>query len=179
MAANDVPKIKHTGKMDFIDGIVTAEGVALPLSSSAPAAKKTGRGKSWKEAENTILARSVGAVGFDAIHGADQAAETYWKRIHEAFCSRGGSPERSVKSLRNRWSLIQASINVFIGFYSTATSIDRSGYTPDDYVKFAMDLFHQDQKKEFEFLSCWQSLQQFGDKWKVCKNCTKCCREAH
>ena len=82
--------------MDSSIHIVVNEGEVLASAGPSSVTKKTGRGKSWKEAENTALARAVGSVGFDAIHGADQASDTYWTKIHEAFCSRGGNRDRSV-----------------------------------------------------------------------------------
>ena len=127
-------------------------------------AKRAGRGKAWKDEENLALTRAVGTVGHDSINGADQKGSTYWGKVHDAFVQRGGSPDRTHKALKNRWSVLQAAINLFIGYYSTATSIERSGASDDDYLSFAHELFEKEQKIPFEFETCWRALQVFGEK---------------
>eukprot|EP00474_Spongospora_subterranea_P007722 CRZ08180.1 hypothetical protein [Spongospora subterranea] len=131
------------------------------------ATKKAGRGKSWKDEENLALTRAVGSVGYDSINGVDQKGTVYWEKVSTSFVARGGSSDRTQKALKNRWSVLQTAINLFIGYYSTATSIERSGSNDEDYLQFAHDLFEKEQNVSFEFESCWRALQAFGDKWKV------------
>ena len=153
---------------DDVDVVVDAPATVDAVAVNTPVSiKKFGRGKTWRDDENIALTRAVGSVGYDSINGSDQKGAVYWEKVQKNFVARGGSAGRSMKALKNRWSTMQTAINLFIGYYSTATSIERSGSNDDDYLQFAHDLYVKEQNVSFEYEACWRALQVFGDKWKV------------
>ena len=69
-----------------------------------------------------------------------------------------------------RWGTINQDVTKFCGLYSQVTSIAKSGWTDDNYLEEARELFKLEGKgrkmgREFLFEGCWRILKD-APKWK-------------
>ena len=126
-----------------------------------------GRGKAWSLKDTMLLTRAIVKVSHDPITACGQKKTTYYNRVYEAFINlqKQAAPDsstlttRTVVAMENRWKSVQADINKFVGFYTKATSITRSGYQDDDYVKLANEMYTLDCNSEFELVDVWNYLR--------------------
>jgi hypothetical protein len=82
-------------------------------------------------------------VGTNAAVGTDQDGNTFWQKVRENFMRRGGSPERTIISLQNRFNKgLQFEVQKYIGYLQGALHEFHSGWIMEDYV--------QEAKKQFQ-----------------------------
>jgi hypothetical protein len=60
----------------------------------------------FKIDEDLKLASAYAGVSTNAAVGTDQDGNTFWTKIRENFMRRGGSPERTIISLQNRFNKV-------------------------------------------------------------------------
>ncbi|XP_059635760.1 uncharacterized protein LOC132277937 [Cornus florida] len=105
------------------------------------------------------------SITFDAITGADQSKKKLWERILEQYKQHIGVPtERNDGGLMNRWSVIQQKINKFSGCMTTIEMNRPSGFSSDDMMIAAKDLFCSQTSGEFKLESCREILKH-NNKW--------------
>ncbi|KAG9399949.1 hypothetical protein AC1031_011415 [Aphanomyces cochlioides] len=126
-----------------------------------------GRGKAWSAEDSMLIAKSIVHVSHDPITGTGQKKATYYKRVYDTFVALQSTEDsssipvpRTAVAIENRWKTMQADVNKFVGCYSKATSLVRSGWQDEDYVQLALEMFRQEKETEFELLDLWNYLRK-------------------
>ncbi|KAG9400510.1 hypothetical protein AC1031_010729 [Aphanomyces cochlioides] len=111
-----------------------------------------GRGKAWSAEDSMLIAKSIVHVSHDPISGTGQKKATYYKRVYDTFVA--------LQSTEDSSSIPVPHVNKFVGCYSKATSLVRSGWQDEDYVKLALEMFRHEKETEFELLDVWNNLRK-------------------
>jgi len=113
----------------------------------------------------------VVAASEDAITGTGQKASKFWSRVFEIYVEPiPDGKDRTSTVCTARWGTINQDVTKFCGLYSQVTSIAKSGWTDDNYLEEARELFKLEGKgrkmgREFLFEGCWRILKD-APKWK-------------
>jgi len=98
-------------------------------------ANPRGRAANYTADEDRLLCRTWLSVGLDPAVGTDQNRDTYWERMKEFFDSYNQSVyERTKRSLRSRWSLIQTDCQKWAGVLAAVDVMNPSGTNENDKV---------------------------------------------
>jgi hypothetical protein len=89
---------------------ITASGATV----ADPKKKAGGRGPKWSSREYECLAEAWKTVSIDPFTGANQNAESYWKRVKAAFDERRLldpyfntlTTDRNISAMSHRWHMI-------------------------------------------------------------------------
>ena len=94
-----------------------------------------GRSANFTVEEDVLLCKTWLKIGMDPAVGTDQTRDTYWVRMKEHFDANNTSGnERSDRSLRSRWSLINADYQKWAGVQAAIDTINPSGTNDVDRV---------------------------------------------
>jgi hypothetical protein len=132
---------------------------------------RMGSGVTWEKEEDEALSRAWVAASEDAITGTDQKASKFWSRVFEIYVELiPDGKDRTSTACTARWGTINQDVTKFCGLYSQVTSIAKSGWTDDNYLEEARELFKLEGKgrkmgREFLFEGCWRILKD-APKWK-------------
>jgi hypothetical protein len=86
-------------------------------------------------AEDKLLCKTWLTIGMDPTTGTDQKGETYWMRMKEYFDANNTSGnERTMRSLRSRWSDINTDCQKWAGVQANVDVINPSGTNEMDRV---------------------------------------------
>ena len=97
--------------------------------------RPTGRLANYTIVEDKLLCKTWLTIGMDPTTGSDQTRETYWMRMKEYFDANNTSGnERSVRSLRSRWSGINTDCQKWVGVQANVDVINPSGTNDIDRV---------------------------------------------
>jgi hypothetical protein len=100
--------------------VADPKGKKKKVSTAADPKKKAGgRGPMWNLREDECLAEAWKTVSIDPFTGANQNAESYWKRVKAAFDERrlldpyfkALTVDRNVSAMSHRWHMIQHACN--------------------------------------------------------------------
>ncbi|OEL35772.1 hypothetical protein BAE44_0003210 [Dichanthelium oligosanthes] len=117
------------------------------------------REKNYSQREDEVLCLAYLNVAKDAIKGANQSKDTYWKRIHAYFHEhKHFVSTRSAGSMMQRWGTIKREVSRFCGIKNQQDRLNESGKTDDDRLSDAMRLFQEVVEHQFNFLHCWVIL---------------------
>jgi len=146
------------GTDNSVDIPVTKKGKKVAASKNIAR-----RGGGFTKAEDKVICSAFLNVSKDAVIGVNQSSGGYYKRIHAYFNDH--KPEGSNRSqiaIRNRWGLIQKSVNKFCNFKSAIDRRDESGKNEQDKIDDAVKIYEKDES--FLFMHCWKLLRN-EDKW--------------
>ena len=130
-----------------------------------------GRGLSWKPFEDKLLARAWVQCSEDAIGGAEQASETFYDEISEAYARLApeGASERTGKACKCRFSIISREVQKFSGHYRRIQMEKPSGKSEKDLLEDAARLYWKtgdgEPFKDFPMLGAWYVLKE-SPKWR-------------
>ncbi|OEL36666.1 hypothetical protein BAE44_0002315 [Dichanthelium oligosanthes] len=113
------------------------------VTAPAPKTKKTkigsGKEKNYSQREDEVLCSVYLNVSKDAIKGANQSKDTYWKRVHTYFHEhKDFESTRSMGSMTQRWSTIKREVSHFCGIKLQQDRLNVSGKTDDDRLSDAI-----------------------------------------
>uniref|UniRef100_A0A5B7BS19 No apical meristem-associated C-terminal domain-containing protein n=1 Tax=Davidia involucrata TaxID=16924 RepID=A0A5B7BS19_DAVIN len=127
--------------------------------SPAPS-RKTTRTKNFSPQEDVIIVSVWLNTSKDPITGSEQSSGTFWKRIFEYFVENGNfGVERSLSSVKSRWTDINAKCAKFVGFHTQIELSRPSGHTDHDKIEAAKKMYSTITKKQFMFEHCWNILK--------------------
>jgi hypothetical protein len=90
--------------------------------------RHSGRTANYTIAEDKLLCKTWLTIGMDPTTGTDQKGETYWMRMKEYFDANNTSGnERTMHSLRSRWSGINTDCQKWAGVQANVDVINPSG----------------------------------------------------
>ena len=94
-----------------------------------------GRAFNFIVEEDVLLCKTWLNVSMDATIATDQTRDTYWARMKEYFDANNVSGnERTNRSLRSRWSLINADYQKWVAAIESVEKINPSGTNDRDRV---------------------------------------------
>ncbi|WCJ17741.1 hypothetical protein M5689_000138 [Euphorbia peplus] len=130
------------------EGSVQVTPFPSQFVSSQKVKDKRTRTKIFTKEEDVMLISAWQNIHLDEITGVNQTHETYWEKVHKYFMKYKDFPsDRNCSSLMHRWSVIQLAVSKFQGFYSQADG--RSGYSEDDKIRCAKDMYKNVIKNTF------------------------------
>ena len=86
--------------------------------------------------EDLELARAWISISEDRIKGSEQRSDTFWDNLNTLWSTKTKG-QRSTQSLKNRWSLLQRSVQKFCGYYQKVFALNESGTTDEDKISKA------------------------------------------
>ena len=99
-----------------------------------------GRSANYTVDEDKLLCKTWLKIGMDPAVGTDQTKDTYWARMKEYFDANNTSGnERSNRSLRSRWSLINQDCQKWGSVQDTIDVINPSGTNDVDRVSLCCE----------------------------------------
>ena len=94
-----------------------------------------GRAGNYTVDEDRLLCKTWLKIGMDPAVGTDQTRDTYWVRMKDYFDANNTSGyERTDRSLRSRWSLINADCQKWAAVQANIDTINPSGTNEVDRV---------------------------------------------
>ncbi len=95
------------------------EGFLMQQALANNRRQQAGRSKgqpNFKVDKDMKLASAYTVMGTNAAVGTDQDGNTFWQKVRENFIRHGGSPERTIISLQNRFNkVLQCEVQKNIG----------------------------------------------------------------
>ncbi|CAN6310235.1 unnamed protein product, partial [Urochloa humidicola] len=120
----------------------------------------------FKPEEDVNIVKSWLEISCDSIPCTAQKKDHVWKRIVQRYNLRRGSyPERSLKSVQNRWQIIKTEARKFASFYADVIRENPSGLSDTEKITLAAANFAAIVKHNFAYLHCWELIKD-EPKWK-------------
>ena len=124
----------------YNDTIQSNSTLLAPVQNEVvPRLKKSQRTKNFSvEGDKLIVSAWLNTSKY-AITGNEQQGGAFWQRILQYFELHGGNHgERSQSSINSRWSDINAKCIKFVGFHSQIESLQQSGHTEQNNVRYKL-----------------------------------------
>ncbi|KEH33675.1 hypothetical protein MTR_1g471070 [Medicago truncatula] len=142
---------------------ITPRGMAIAdevtPEDSTPKSKRS-KEPAWNTQQNLVLISAWIKYGTSSVVGRNQRGETYWGKIAEycnEYCS-FDSP-RDLVACRNRFNYMSKIINKWIGAYESAKRMQGSGWSEDDVLTKAQELFAGGKNIQFTLNEEWHALR--------------------
>ncbi|XP_020253868.1 glutathione S-transferase T2-like [Asparagus officinalis] len=117
--------------------------------------------ETWTTEDNILLLTGYFHVSNDSELGNNQKGETFWGKITQYVNENAKSgKERIVSRCHSHFKDINRKISSFIGCYSTACREKRSGWSDENYISKARELYFEKIDTTFNLV----------DEWKVVRN---------
>ncbi|KAK1564085.1 hypothetical protein QYE76_037717 [Lolium multiflorum] len=156
------------GEEEYEDVDEEGEGLIEP--------RHPGRAANYTIAEDKLLCKTWLTIGMDPTTGTDQTRETYWVRMTDYFNTNTSGIERTMRSLRSRWSGINTDCQKWAGVQANIDVLNPSGTNENDRNSMAQGLFRDVGKKNkkgnkilgkpFTLHHCYEVLGN-EEKWKT------------
>ena len=133
--------------------------VTPDLEDSTPKSKKS-KEPAWNTQQNLVLISAWIKYGTSSVVGRNQRGETYWGKIAQ-YCNEYcpfDSP-RDLVACRNRFNYMSKAINKWIGVYESAKRLQGSGWSKDDVLAKAQELFACGKNVQFTLKEEWYALR--------------------
>ncbi|XP_057440037.1 uncharacterized protein LOC130731863 [Lotus japonicus] len=119
---------------------------------------KKAHSPAWNTAQNLVLISGWINCGTSSVVGRNQKGETFWRDIAE-YCNEHCSfdPPRDWVACRNRWNYMNTRPGKWIGAYDSAKREQRSGWSEDDVIARAQELFASGKIGQFTLMEEWRN----------------------
>ncbi|XP_010496705.1 PREDICTED: glutathione S-transferase T3-like [Camelina sativa] len=110
----------------------------------------------WTTEQNLVLLSGWIKYGTDSIVGRNQKSESFWGKIAEycnEFCS--FDPPRSASTCRNRYNYVNTKQGKWIGAYDNAKRMQQSGWSEQDVVAKAHEIYTDGGNGNFSLMKEW------------------------
>ncbi|PNX71202.1 hypothetical protein L195_g027073 [Trifolium pratense] len=142
-----------------LDGTTFANQVTSNSDDSTPKSKKK-KEQPWNTEHNLVLISGWIKFSTDSIVGRNQKGETYWGKIAEncnEHCS--FDPPRDAIACRNRYNYMNKILNKWIGAYDSAKRLQASGWSENDILAKAQELYACGKNIQFTLMEEWHALR--------------------
>ncbi|XP_024630912.2 glutathione S-transferase T3-like [Medicago truncatula] len=131
-------------------GGMTRDNEVAPTPKS-----KRNQQPSWNTEQNLVLISGWIKYGTYSVVGRNQTSEAYWGKIVE-YCNEHCSFDspRNVVACRNRFNYMNKLINKWVG----AKRMQRSGWSEDDVLAKAQELYACGKNVQFTLKEEWHAL---------------------
>ncbi|XP_020249263.1 glutathione S-transferase T2-like [Asparagus officinalis] len=153
-----LPPTQQSAKRSSYDiGGDTPHSFLPPTQQSA----KRSSYDSWTTEDNILLLTGYFHVSNDSELGNNQKGETFWGKITQYVNENAKSgKERTAAKCQSHFKDINKKISSFIGCYSTVCRENRSGWSDENYISKARELYFEKMGMTFNLV----------DEWKVVRN---------
>ncbi|XP_057446264.1 uncharacterized protein LOC130738309 [Lotus japonicus] len=129
------------------------------VNEVTPKSKKT-HAPAWNTAQNMVLISGWINCGTSSVVGKNQKGETFWRDIAE-YCNEHCSfdPPRDGIACRNRWNYMNKILGKWIGAYDAAKRQQGSGWSDNDVLAKAQELFACGKNVQFTLMEEWIALR--------------------
>ncbi|KAL6854351.1 hypothetical protein ACP4OV_019254 [Aristida adscensionis] len=128
-------------------------------------ASKSVKKRYWTHDEEVRLASAWLNISKDPIHGNDKKSDSFWGQITEEFNKRS-QPDRirDTNQLKIHWSGLSRTINEFNGYWASVCKMNKSGYSDDQIMEEAQQMYKKKHSKPFQLVHWWKILRN-EPKW--------------
>jgi hypothetical protein len=139
-------------------GEMTRDNEVTP-EDTTPKSKKNPQ-PSWNTEQNLVLISGWIKYGTSSVVGRNQTSEAYWGKITE-YCNEHCSFDspRDVIACRNRFNYMSKLINKWVGAYDTAKRQQASGWSEDDVLAKAQEIYACGKNGKFTLKEEWRALR--------------------
>ncbi|CAM0870831.1 unnamed protein product [Alopecurus aequalis] len=144
----------------------------------APTApKQTEPHLKWTLKEDKCLAEAWKTISIDAITGANQNSDNYWRRVKTAFDERklvdpefaGVHTEHGEKAMANHWAVIQKACNKWHSIQKEVVTRPESGANIERQMVRMFEMYRDNNEQaEFKFLNVFTRIESC-EKWIECR----------
>jgi len=154
LGATDFPEFSTQMALGGISNIHEA---LRDAEDSTPARRRSPK---WTNDQNLVLLSGWIKFGTDSIIGKNQKGETYWGKIAE-YCNEHCSfdPPRDGEACRNHYNYVNKSVNKWVGAYDNAKRMQQSGWSEDDVLAKAHELYSSAGKGSFKYIKEWLAIR--------------------
>ncbi|XP_039687973.1 glutathione S-transferase T2 [Medicago truncatula] len=162
MGNENFPSVDATQYPEFSTQI-TPGGMAVAdevtPEDSTPKSKRS-KEPAWNTQQNLVLVSEWIKYETSSVVGRNQRGETYWGKIAE-YCNKYCSFDspRDLVACRNRFNYMSKIINKWIGAYESAKRMQGSGWSEDDVLTKAQELFAGGKNIQFTLNEEWHALR--------------------
>uniref|UniRef100_A0A0D3A5K6 Myb-like domain-containing protein n=1 Tax=Brassica oleracea var. oleracea TaxID=109376 RepID=A0A0D3A5K6_BRAOL len=114
----------------------------------------------WTTDQNLVLISGWIKYGTDSVVGRNQKSEAYWGKIAEncnEHCS--FNPPRDGASCRNHYNYMSKTLSQWVGAYDNATRMQQSGWSENDVLPKAHEIYSGGKNEHFNLMSEWHALR--------------------
>ncbi|KAG7578909.1 Harbinger transposase-derived protein [Arabidopsis thaliana x Arabidopsis arenosa] len=118
------------------------------------------RSSKWTTEQNWVLLSGWIKYGTDSIVGRNQKGDSYWCKIAE-YCNEHGSFDtpRDGVSCRNHYNYVNKSLGKWVGAYDNAKRMQQSGWSEDDVLALAHELYSNVGNGNFKYIKEWLAIR--------------------
>ncbi|XP_013585405.1 PREDICTED: uncharacterized protein LOC106294396 [Brassica oleracea var. oleracea] len=113
----------------------------------------------WATAQNLVLLSGWIKYGTDSVIGRNQKSDAYWGKITE-YCNEHCSfdPPGDLISCRNHFNYVNKILGKWIGAYDNAKRLQQSGWSENDILAKAHELYSGEKNGHFNLMSEWLAV---------------------
>ncbi|XP_058722214.1 uncharacterized protein LOC131620313 [Vicia villosa] len=154
-----VPEFPEFSTQLTIGGMIVSNEVAPNSEDSTPKSRKTQQ-PAWNTEQNLVLISGWIKFGTSSVVGRNQKGETYWGKIAE-YCNEHCSfdPPRDGPACRNRFNYMNKVLGKWIGAYDGAKRMQGSGWSENDVLAKAQELYACGKNVRFTLMEEWHALR--------------------
>ncbi|KAK2392352.1 hypothetical protein QL285_065722 [Trifolium repens] len=142
-----------------IGGTTSGNEVTPSSEESTPKSRRNPL-PGWNTEQNLVLISGWIKFGSDSIVGNNQKGETFWGKIAE-YCNEHCSfdPPRDASACRNRFNYMNKMIGKWVGDYDKAMRLKGSGWSDNDVLLKAQEIYADGKKVKFNLMAEWDALR--------------------
>ncbi|XP_058772023.1 uncharacterized protein LOC131645841 [Vicia villosa] len=154
-----VPEFPEFSTQLTIGDMIVSNEVAPNSEDSTPKSRKTQQ-PAWNTEQNLVLISGWIKFGTSSVVGRNQKGETYWGKIAE-YCNEHCSfdPPRDGPACRNRFNYMNKVLGKWIGAYDGAKRMQGSGWSENDVLAKAQELYACGKNVRFTLMEEWHALR--------------------
>jgi hypothetical protein len=159
VSSGDASEIPEFSTQINLDGTTFANQVTPNSDDSTPKSKKK-KEQPWNTEHNLVLISGWIKFSTDNIVGRNQKSEAYWGKIAE-YCNEHCSfdPPRDAIACRNCYNYMNKILNKWIGAYDSAERLKASGWSENDVLAKAQELYACGKNIQFTLMKEWHALR--------------------
>ncbi|KAL9681070.1 hypothetical protein QQ045_012851 [Rhodiola kirilowii] len=156
--------VPNVGAVEFPDfstqisvgGISDANEATPNMEDTTHARRKSPK---WTTEQNLVLLSGWIKYGTDSVVGRNKKSDSYWGKIAE-YCNEHCKfdPPRDAISCRNHYNYINKILGKWIGAYDNAKRMKQSGWSENDVVAKANELYSSGKSGHFNLMSEWLAV---------------------
>uniref|UniRef100_A0A0D3A6V5 Myb-like domain-containing protein n=2 Tax=Brassica oleracea var. oleracea TaxID=109376 RepID=A0A0D3A6V5_BRAOL len=140
-----------------LGGVSEANEATPRADISTPATRKSVK---WTTEQNLVLLSGWIKHGTDSVVGRNQRSESFWGKIAE-YCNEHCSfdPPRGGVSCRNHYNYMNQKLGKWIGAYDSAKRMQQSGWSEQDVLAKAQEIFSDGGTANFTLMKEWIAVR--------------------
>ncbi|XP_048600567.1 glutathione S-transferase T3-like [Brassica napus] len=132
----------------------------IPDANPDESAQARRRNPKWTTGQNLVLRSGWIKYGTDSIVGMNQKSEAYWSKISE-YCNEHcsfDSPHDGASCI-NHFNYLNKKLSKWSGAYDNAGRMQQSGWSENDVMSKAHELYSSGKNEHFNLMSEWLTVR--------------------